>query len=113
MWQVPIIAMTITGGLWFGIGTVSTLIFGVKTLIFFLSFIINCGLIIVLLRIRYVMSEYLNSIQRFHPNGYVEAKGNGRWWTRSRVVITAFSCMLGLSGLMSLLAAFMMMYGKL
>ena len=25
MWQVPIIAMTVTGGLWFGVGTFSSL----------------------------------------------------------------------------------------
>jgi len=111
MWQVPIIAMTITGGLWFGIGSVSGLGIAAKGGVLLLSFIVNYGLIVVLRRIRYVMTEYLKITEKFNPDGHALAPGDS-WFTRSHVVINTFSLMLGLSGLMSLIGVILLACGK-
>ncbi len=85
MWQVPLIAITVTGGLWFGVGTISNLGRISKTAILFLTWMVNWGLIAVLYRVRYIMGEY--------------------------IVMRAFGFMLFMSGLLSLIGAIMSVCG--
>ena len=91
MWQVPIIAMTLTGGLWFGVSKMSTPAVQISLLI--LAFVGNIGLTFVLIRIRYVMREYLCCLKQFHPPGYVEASGDS-WFTHSERVVGTFKALL-------------------
>jgi hypothetical protein len=103
MWQVPIIAMTLNGGLWFAAATLHSLdLF--KGPLFFLAAVFNVSLIFVLVRVRYVMEEYLKALKRFHPDGFVSAPGD-RWYNGSRTVMRAFSTALALSATCSLLAS--------
>lgn len=102
MWQVPIIAMTLNGGLWFAAATLRELdIF--KGPLFLLSCVFNVSLIVVLIRVRYVMGSYLEKLKEFHPAGYVRAPGN-KWYNRSYTVVSAFSTALALSAACSLWA---------
>lgn len=97
MWQVPLLAITITGGLWYaalnGTGTQEF-----KHPLLGLSAVLDLALIFVLIRIRYVMGAYLTKIKVFNPSAYVEAPGTA-WFNRSYVVVTAFSIALLLAGL--------------
>lgn len=102
MWQVPIIAMTLNGGLWFAAAAIHGLeVF--KAPLFFLSAVFNISLVFVLVRVRYVMGSYLDSLKQFHPAGFVGAPGD-KWYNRSHTVVRAFSIALGLSALCSIFA---------
>lgn len=56
MWQVPVIAMTLTGGLWFGAASVEAMA-GFQYLLLILAALANLGLVVVLARLRFVMEE--------------------------------------------------------
>jgi len=105
MWQVPIIAMTLTGGLWFG-ATKAVEIKSAQIALLFLACIGNAGLIVVLRRTRYVMEEYLNKIKSFHEAGFVEAT-EGKFLEGKRVVMWTFVTLLALSSIMSLIGVIM------
>lgn len=99
MWQIPIIAMTLTGGLWFGVSkTGSSPIF--QFCLLFLAFAGNIGLIFVLGRLRYIMGEYLVWLEKFYPDGFVAAKGSG-FGTDSYTVRWVFQVLLGLAAIIS------------
>lgn len=99
MWQVPLIAMTLTGGLWFGVSKIADhLSFRIALLI--LAAIGNFALCVVLWRVRYIMGEYLKVIRSFNHSGFVDARGVGAL-TRPKVVIRAFMAMLLTAGLIS------------
>ena len=100
MWQVPIIAMTLTGGLWFGAANVGSMP-GFQVLLLSLGALANLGLILVLTRVRYVMGEYLKAIKQFYPDRYVAAEST-RWSQSRAVVATTFRCLLAVSALISL-----------
>ena len=98
MWQVPIIAMTLTGGIWFGAASVGSMS-GFQYLLLVLAAMGNIGLIVVLTRTRFVMEGYLEAIKRFNPDAFVAAEGAG---TRSRAIVAkTFRVLLGLSTLIS------------
>ncbi|WP_316979545.1 hypothetical protein [Shumkonia mesophila] len=99
MWQIPIIAMTLTGGLWFGVSKVDdTPLF--QTCLLFLACVGNVGLIVVLARLRYIMGEYLIWLKDFHPRGFVAADGYGVG-TNSHTVRRVFQVLLGLVAIVS------------
>lgn len=111
MWQVPIMAMTLTGGLWFGAAQLSP-----KPLFaFFLlltAFLGNIAFVIVLRRFRFVMSCYLDWLESAYPAGFVKAncdvdtgKPFGSCLLHSEVVKNTFSAMLGLAAFFSLVLA--------
>jgi hypothetical protein len=99
MWQVPIIAMTLTGGLWFGVAKIDAQVAQIGLLA--LAVLGNSGLIAVLHRTRFVMGEYLKKIKEFCPEAYVEAKGEGPF-EGGRTVVLVFQILLALSALLSL-----------
>ena len=101
MWQVPVIAMTLTGGLWFGAANVGRMP-GFQYLLLLLAAIANIGLIFILTRVRYVMDGYLEAIKAFHPAGFVEARGTRVKAPRS--VATTFRVLLFLSAVISVVA---------
>ncbi len=100
MWQVPIIAMTLTGGLWFGVAKID--VQTAQCALLALAVLGNSGLIAVLHRTRFVMGEYLVKIEEFYPTAYVAAKGK-RPFERGRTVVVVFQILLGLSAVLSLI----------
>lgn len=104
MWQVPVIAMTLTGGLWFGAATVGDMP-GFQYLLLILAALANFGLVIVLVRVRYVMGEYLKAIKEFHPSAFVAAEG--KWFHASGAVAITFRVLLLLSASISLVGLYM------
>jgi SAM-dependent methyltransferase len=100
MWQIPLIGMTLTGGLWFGVSKVSDKP-DFQIALLFLAAAGNIALIMIMTRIRYVMGCYLDWLQSANPQGYVAAPGEN-WFTRSRRVAQTFRTVLGLAAATSL-----------
>ncbi|MCC5620243.1 class I SAM-dependent methyltransferase [Nostoc sp. CHAB 5715] len=98
MWQIPLIAMTLTGGLWFGVSkTESSKLFSACLLV--IAILGNVGLVVALKRLRFVMRRYLEWFNSAHPSGFVSAEGDGRWsgdgwFTQAYVVRLVFQWML-------------------
>ncbi len=103
MWQVPIIAMTLTGGLWFGASQIPNEIV-LRSSLLILAGVANIGLIFVLIRVRFVMGQILNKLESFNPRGFVAARGN-KFYNRSHLVVTTFCVVLSISAAVSLIGA--------
>jgi len=99
MWQVPLIAMTLTGGLWFGVSIIDGDVLRQSALLL-LATVGNFALCVVLWRVRYIMGEYLQQIRSFNTSAFVDARGAGPF-TRPKVVIGAFMVMLLTAGTVS------------
>lgn len=96
MWQIPLIAMTLTGGLWFGVSSLSKedALALLRPGLLLLAGVGDLLLIVVLERLRHIVSEYLLWLQAAVPNGHVAASG-AHWYNKSGVVKLAFQIMLG------------------
>ena len=103
MWQVPVIAMTLTGGLWFGAAKLGDM-FAFQYSLLVLAMLANLGLVIVLTRVRYVMGEYLRAIKEFHPSAFVGAEGKGLH--AAETVAITFRVLLLLSAVISLIGIY-------
>lgn len=99
MWQIPLIAMTLTGGLWFGVSAVGESA-AFKLALLLLSFVGNMVLILIIQRLRFVMDGYLTWLREFDSSCFVAAQGD-RWFEKGKVVRTCFQFMLGLAALVS------------
>lgn len=101
MWQIPVIAMTLIGGLWFGASKSETApLFQVCLLL--LAVVGAVGLALILDRLRYIMEQYLRWLRAFEPAGFVEAPGEG-WKTRALTVRRVFQFLLAVTAGLSLL----------
>lgn len=99
MWQIPLIAMTLTGGLWFGVSSIKDMA-GMRAGLLLLAAVGDFGLIVVLARLRHIIGCYLTWLQRAFPRGYVAAPGFD-WKTKPETVKTAFQAMLFFAGIIS------------
>jgi hypothetical protein len=104
MWQVPLLAVSITGGLWYAAFAVTDMA-QFRGPIFLLSGTLNLVLIAVLWRIRLVMGAYLKKLEAFHPAAFVKAEGKGLF-NRQYTVIVAFSSVLLVAAAGSLVGFF-------
>lgn len=104
MWQIPLLSMTLTGGLWFGVAkTDASAIF--QTVLLALAAFGNAVLVVALFRLRYVMTQYLEWLETFDTTVFVAAQAQDPkdgWWTKPLVIRNAFQIMLGLAALTSL-----------
>lgn len=101
MWQVPLLAITITGGLWYAaLGVSGASVF--RGPLFLLSAVLDFALIAVLWRVRFVMAAYLTGIESFNPPAFVRAAGGGLL-NRPYTVVIAFSIALGCAGIGSVI----------
>jgi len=100
MWQVPLIAMTLTGGLWFGVSNFVDAHPWIRVALMTLASIGNFALCVVLWRIRYIIGEYLEKIRAFNEKAFVSASGDGAF-SRPKVVIRSFMVMLVSAGIIS------------
>ncbi|PBB14193.1 hypothetical protein CK231_10770 [Mesorhizobium loti] len=99
MWQIPLIAMTLTGGLWFGVSTVKDTPYFAAGLLF-LAGCGNIGLMLTLHRLRYIMAQYLHWSKATYAAGHVSAPGTS-WLTGNETVRRIFQALLGLAALIS------------
>jgi SAM-dependent methyltransferase len=101
MWQIPLISMTLTGGLWFGVSRVEDFpLFQLSLL--FLAVAGNAALFVILLRLRFVMERHLKWLEACYPAGFVSARGE-EWYNRPFAVRTLFQSMLLLAAALSMI----------
>lgn len=100
MWQIPLISMTLTGGLWFGVSRAEGLPLFQFALLF-LAFAGNAALFVIILRLRFVMEQHLKWLEGIYPAGFVSAKGNA-WFNKPFLVRNLFQSMLFCASLLSL-----------
>ncbi|MGX5203206.1 hypothetical protein [Aliikangiella sp. IMCC44632] len=107
MWQVPIIAMTLTGGLWFGVFSSKINDYFASGLLLFAG-ICDLLFILVLHRVRFIMSLIIEKLKDFNPEYAIDpinsAKGN-KLIKMELLVINVFSFMLLLASAFSFFAA--------
>ncbi|SCM72901.1 Type 12 methyltransferase [uncultured Pleomorphomonas sp.] len=101
MWQIPLISMTLTGGLWFGVSRAEDF-FLFQIALLLLAAAGNGALFIILLRVRFVMEQYLKWLETNYPAGFVSARGT-QWYSRSYLVRSLFQAMLVLAAVLSLI----------
>lgn len=106
--QVPVLAMTLTGGLWFGAGVTSNLptLFRFALLIF--ASLCDLALILAILRIRDVFESYLEKVNVFCPSSFATGKpANPKMpWLGSYSMISIYCALILLGALFSAVAAF-------
>jgi hypothetical protein len=106
--QVPVLAMTLTGGLWFGAGVTSNLptLFRFALLIF--ASLCDLALILATLRIRDVFESYLEKIRHFCPSSYASGQpANPKMpWLGSYSMISIYCALILLGAIFSVVAAF-------
>lgn len=72
--QVPVLAMTLTGGLWFAAGVTQNLYPEIRFGLLLFAGFCNLALILSALRIRDVFHSYLERIRQFHPDSVASGK---------------------------------------
>ena len=72
--QVPVLAMTITGGLWFAAGVTENLYSEIRFSLLLFTGFCNIALILAALRIRDVFDSYLERIKQFCPDSFASGK---------------------------------------
>lgn len=110
MWQIPLIAMTLTGGLWFGVSTVKDMPYFAAGLLF-LAGCGNVGLMLTLHRLRYIMAQYLDWSKTTYRAGHVSAPG-GPWFTGNETVRFIFQVLLAMAAIISFVLLAMTMYAS-
>lgn len=109
MWQVPMIAMTLTGGLWFGLSSSATLDGDVKTILLAFCAICNLVLVFVIQRVRSVMEAYLDRIKAFSPEDYADTQRlPKRTFLQDKSVCHMFSFLMLCAAALSAWAAFLL-----
>jgi hypothetical protein len=106
--QVPVLAMTLTGGLWFGAGVTDHLDTEIRFALLMLAGLSNVALVLVVLRIRDVLECYLERIQAFHPPSFAGGvpKQPRVPWLGSYSMITIFCTLMLLAAAFSFVGAF-------
>lgn len=72
--NVPVLAMTLTGGLWFAAGINEDISKDIRFLLLLFAGFCNLSLILVIIRIRDVFHSYLERIGSFHPESFATGK---------------------------------------
>lgn len=72
--RVPVLAMTLTGGLWFAAGITENLHCVMRFGLLVFAGCCNLALIAAALRIRDVFRSYLEKLREFHPDSFVDGK---------------------------------------
>jgi hypothetical protein len=101
MWKVPLLAMTLTGGLWFAVATTPTLTRPAQIGFMLLAAIANIALVLVLARIRFVMQGYIERVELFYEEGRPRTDHR---LLRKNLVVIVFAVVLTTSAYGSLYA---------
>lgn len=106
--QVPVLAMTLTGGLWFGAGVTENLPVEIRFALLFFAGLCNLALILAALRIRDVLESYLEKIEAFHPPSFASGKPkNPRLpWLGSYSMISIYCALMLFASVFSFVGAF-------
>jgi len=106
--HVPALAMTLTGGLWFGAGATENLDVEIRFALLMLAGFSDLALILIVYRIRDVLESYLERIETFHPASFAGGtpKKPRLPWLGSYSMITIFCVLMLLAAIFSFIGAF-------
>lgn len=106
--QIPALAMTLSGGLWFAAGVSENLDTEIRFALLMLAGLSNMALTLVVVRIRDVLQSYLDQIEAFHPPSFAGGtpKTPRAPWLGSYSMITIFCALMLLAAGFSFLGAF-------
>tara|TARA_B100000780_G_C21122099_1_gene454609 strand:- start:2984 stop:3487 length:504 start_codon:yes stop_codon:yes gene_type:complete len=107
--RVPVLAVTVTGGLWFGAGVVDGVDEMIRFLLVLLAGFSNLALIFALTRIRDVFQSYMEKVQAFYPDAYASGKPQEPKapFLQGYSMITMYRLVMSIAALFSFGAAFM------
>src|SRR5690606_11036982 len=72
--HVPVLAMTLTGGLWFAAGVTQGLPIDIRFALLLFAGLCNLALALAVLRIRDVLESYLEKLEEFYPKGFASGR---------------------------------------
>jgi hypothetical protein len=106
--QVPALAMTLTGGLWFGAGVTSGLPVEFRFALLIFAGLCDVALILAILRIRDVFQSYLEKLKEFCPAGFASGVPSRPKmpWLGSYSMVSIYSALILLAALFSFIGAF-------
>jgi hypothetical protein len=108
MWQVPMIAMTLTGGVWYAVASLPAMTKSLKYGLLVFVMVADVFLIFILQRVRSVMAAYLLKIEEFHPPGFADTKSTQAIrWLKERGVANTFCALLFIAAMMSFVGLFL------
>jgi hypothetical protein len=106
--QVPLLAMTLTGGLWFGAGVTTNLPTEFRFALLLFAGLCDLALILSILRIRDVFESYLEKIEQFCPANFASGHPTRPKmpWLGSYSMISIYCALILMGALFSFIAAF-------
>jgi hypothetical protein len=102
LWQVPTIAITLTGGLWYGVTKIDAFIVREGLLLF--AGLANILLVIVVLRIRFLFGQYLGAQRGFNPKMELKSE-RGPFGLPGWTVVSCFVALLAIGAIGSIYGA--------
>ena len=100
MWQIPIIAMTLAGGLWYAVSSTPSLPnSAIKAMLVFSCFA-SILLVPIIWRVRHVMQAYIDSSRILFPDASPDTQHR---FLKNKTVVVIFSILLFASGCLSLI----------
>lgn len=106
--QVPVLAMSLTGGLWFGAGVTSNLPTEFRFALLIFAGLCDLALVLSILRIRDVFESYLEKIERFCPSNFASGKSASPKmpWLGSYSMISIYCTLILFGAVFSFVGAF-------
>lgn len=106
--QVPVLAVTLTGGLWFGAGVTKDIPIEISFALLLFAGLCNLALILAALRIRDVLESYLEKIEEFHPKSFASGRPKNPKipWLGSYSMISIYCALMLIGALFSFFGAF-------
>jgi hypothetical protein len=106
--QVPALAMTLTGGLWFGAGVTNDIPVEIRFALLLFAGLCNLALILAVLRIRDVLESYLERLQAFDEASFASGrpKNPKMPWLGSYSMISIYCTLMLIGALFSFFGAF-------
>lgn len=106
--QIPTLAITLTGGLWFAAGLSEKMQNPMRFMLLIFAGLCDIGLVLAILRVRDVFRSYLEKLEAFHPAAFVEGRPKnpkiGRLGNYS--MVTVYSLLMFTACIFSLIGAF-------
>lgn len=108
MTRVPVLAMTLTGGLWFAAGITENIHCEIRFALLVFAGLCNLALIATALRIRDVIQSYFEKLREFHPDSFVDGKSEDAKvpWLNDYSMIIIFCALMGTGSVLSFGGAF-------
>ncbi len=106
--QVPLLAMTLTGGLWFAAGLQISLDKEIRFGLLLFAGLCNLALVLAAIRIRDVFQSYIDRMEEFYPPAFPGGKPRKPRlpWLGNYSMISIYCVLIVVAGLMSFAGAF-------